>query len=341
MWRERSASATPHPRSPLRKRASVAQREKRERISSSTNPQETCYRKPCRDRRPRNSGPPGLHRRRQPHAVHPRARAAGPVHAGRSRRRLRPAAAAAPAVRARRVRPGHPRLRQRPRRRDEPGAHRRAADGHGRRDAGVHGADQLRLRHAVDRHRVSVHPRGPRRPHPRRRRRGAEPVAADLSQERGRVVCAARRRARPLVPHRRACGLSSLVPQAGHRARARADGSGGRAQHGPDRGNSRASLSYLAPSGRRIRGREPVAARARAEGTMVRRRARARLRPQRQGLRLRRRRAAGHHGRDAGQAQAGVRAAVGQGDGGQQLADHRRRLVGHSRVGARRSSSTG
>ena len=74
---------------------------------------------------------------------------------------------------------------------------------------------------------------------------------------------------------------------------------------------------------------------------MVRRRARARLRPRRQGLRLRRRRAAGHHGGDARQAQAGVRAALGQGDGGQQLADHRRRLVGHSGVGRRRSSSTG
>ena len=36
---------------------------------------------------------------------------------------------------------------------------------------------------------------GPRRSHPRRRRRGAEPVAADLSQERGRVVRAAVRRA--------------------------------------------------------------------------------------------------------------------------------------------------
>ena len=89
-------------------------------------------------------------------------------------------------------------------------------------------------------------------------------------------------------------------------------------------------------SRRRIRGREPAAARARADGKMVRRRARARLRPQRHGLRLRRRRAAGHHGRDAGQAQAGVRAAVGQGDGGQQLADHRRRLVGHPRVRNRR-----
>ena len=86
---------------------------------------------------------------------------AGPVHAGRPCRAMRAAAAAAPAVRARRVRPGHPRLRQRHRRRDEPGARRGAAPRHGRGDDRLHRADQLRLRHAVDRHRLSVHPRRP------------------------------------------------------------------------------------------------------------------------------------------------------------------------------------
>ena len=42
-------------------------------------------------------------------------------------------------------------------------------------------------------------------------------------------------------------GISPVVPQAGHRARARAHRSRGRAQHGADRGNPRASLSHLAP----------------------------------------------------------------------------------------------
>src|SRR5262249_30084998 len=79
---------------------------------------EACHRKRC-CQRPRNSAPPGLHRRRQPHAVHPRARAAGAVHARRSRRRLRAAAAVAPAVCPRRLRRGHPRLRQRPCRRGQ------------------------------------------------------------------------------------------------------------------------------------------------------------------------------------------------------------------------------
>ena len=41
-------------------------------------------------------------------------------------------------------------------------------------------------------------------------------------------------------------GISPVVPQAGHRARARAHRSRGRAQHGPDRGNSRASVSHIA-----------------------------------------------------------------------------------------------
>ena len=56
------------------------------------------------------------------------------------------------------------------------------------------------------------------------------------------------RRARHLVPPRCVRRVPPVVPQAGHRARARAHRSGGRAQHGPDRGNPRASVSHLAAS---------------------------------------------------------------------------------------------
>ena len=150
--------------------------------------------------RPRGVGrPSGLHHRRQPHAVHQGARQAGAVHAGRSRGAVRAAAAAAPAVRAGRVRSGHPRLRQRHRRRDEPGARRRAAARHGRGDDRLHGADQLRLGHAVDRHRLPLHPGRHIRPHPRRRRRSAQPCAAGVQPQRGRMVRAAVRGARDLA----------------------------------------------------------------------------------------------------------------------------------------------
>ncbi len=179
---------------------------------------ETCHRKRYHDRRQRSDAAPGLHRRRQPHAVHPRARPAGSVHAGRSRRRLRAAAAHAPAVCAQCVRPGHSRLRQCHGRRDEPRAHRRAAPRHGRGDDRVHGADQLRLRHAVDRHRLPVHPPGQRRSHSRRRRRGAQPRAADVSPKRGRLVCTAVRRPRSVVAGKGRRRFSSVVPRAGRSA---------------------------------------------------------------------------------------------------------------------------
>ena len=176
---------------------------------------ETCHRKRYHDRRQRSDAASGLHRRRQPHAVHPRARPAGSVHAGRSCGGLRAAAAHAPAVCAQCLRPGDSRLRQRHGRRDESRAHRRAAARHGRGDDRVHGADQLRLRHAVDRHRLPVHPRGPSRSHSRRRRRGAQPRAADVSPQRGRLVCAAVRRPRSLVAGKGRRRLSSVISQAG------------------------------------------------------------------------------------------------------------------------------
>ena len=165
--------------------------------------------------------PSGLHRRRQPHAVHQGARQAGTVHAGRSRGAVRPAAAAAPAVRARRVRPGHPRLRQRDRRRDEPGARRGAAARHGRGDDGVHGADQLRLRHAVDRHRLSyIRRASPTSSWPAARKRSATrrwcSAAARSTGTRGSTARAISGRA-----SWRCAGFRPVVPQAGHRARAR------------------------------------------------------------------------------------------------------------------------
>ena len=53
---------------------------------------ETSHCKRYHDRRQRSDAAPGLHRRRQPHAVHPRARPAGTVHASRSCSGLRVAA---------------------------------------------------------------------------------------------------------------------------------------------------------------------------------------------------------------------------------------------------------
>ena len=54
-------------------------------------------------------------------------------------------------------------------------------------------------------------------------------------------------RARSLVAAQGDRRLPAVVPQAGDRARARPHRSGGRSQHGPDRGNSRARLPHLAP----------------------------------------------------------------------------------------------
>ena len=53
--------------------------------------------------------------------------------------------------------------------------------GMGEGDGRLHRADQLRLGHAVDRHRLPLHPRGHLGFDPRRRRRGAEPRAAGLA----------------------------------------------------------------------------------------------------------------------------------------------------------------
>ena len=140
------------------------------------------------DRPRRSRAPSSLYRRRQPHAVHQGARQARPIHAGRSRGAMRATTAAASAVRAGRLRPGDPRLRQCHRRRNEPGARRRVAARHGRGDDGIHGADQLRLRHAVDRHRLPLHPRRRVRPSAGGRRGITQPCAARLQPQRGELV---------------------------------------------------------------------------------------------------------------------------------------------------------
>ena len=186
---------------------------------------------------------------------------------------------AAPAVRAECVRPGDPRLRQRHRRRDEPGAHRGAAARHGRGDDRLHGADQLRLRHAVDRHRLPVHPRGQGRSDPGGRRGGAQPRAAGVQQAARSNGTRAMFAARDLWSRLKAiAGFRPSLLQAGDRPRARPDRPDRRSQHGTDGGDSRARVSHLAPRCRRIRGREPAPAREGAERELVRGRARAGLR---------------------------------------------------------------
>ena len=129
------------------------------------------------------------------------------------------------------------------------------------------------------------------------------------------------------------CGvprLASVVLHAGDRARTRAHRSDHRAQYGPDRGAGRPSVSYFAAAGRRIRRREPAALGGGAEERLFRRRDRTGLRPRRHFVRSRRRRAARQFGGCAGQAETRVRAAMGQGHARQLVANHRRRVVGHS-----------
>ena len=242
-------------------------------------------RRPGRPRR--SNAAPGLHRRWQPHPLHQGARQARPVHAGRSRGAMRPAAAAAPAVRAGRVRPGDPRLRQRDRRRDEPGARRRVAARHGRSDARLHRADQLRLRHAIDRHRLPLYPGRPVGPDPGRRRGSAEPRTADFQSPSGRLVCPPQRRARSMVEARGDARIPPFIPDAGDRPRTWPHRSDHRPQHGTDRRTGRASLSHHAAAGRRIRRRKPEPIGPRAARRILQGRDRACLRPRRHVVRPR------------------------------------------------------
>ena len=227
------------------------------------------------------------------------------------------------------LRSGHPRLRQRHRRRDEPGARRGAAARHGRGDGGVHRADQLRLRHAVDRHRLPLYPRGRLRPDPGRRRRSAEPRAAGVAAAgRALVRRACRRQGHSRQAGRARQGAAGLF-QADHRPRARPHRSDHRTQHGPDRRSGRPSLRHHARAVGRLCRRKPQAAGERASARLAQGRGRDRVRARRQILRSRRRRAAGFDAGDAGETEAGVRAALGQGHRRQFLADHRRRVLGH------------
>ena len=134
---------------------------------------------------------------------------------------------------------------------------------------------------------------------------------------------------------------AAVLFQADHRARARADRSHHRTQHGPDRRSGRPSLRHHPRAVGRLCRRKPQAARQRAGAGLAEGRGRNRVRARRQILRSRRRRAAGLHAGDAGEAEAGVRAALGPGHRRQFLADHRRRVLGDPRFrrGGRQSTA--
>ena len=258
----------------------------------------------------------GLYCRRQPHAVHSRAREAWTIHARRPCGGLRASATAAPAVSARCFRPGDPGLRERDGRRDEPGARRCAAARHGRGDDRIHRADQLRLGHAVDRYgaintiregRSDLVLAG-----------GAEALShTPLMFRRSAVDWYARLAGarRPLVAHRRRARIPALLPQAGDRAGARPDRPRGRAQHGTNRRDPRPSLRHDAARRRPVRGRKPTSAwrgRRRKDGSRAKSSllsvATARTYDHDDGVRP------DSTVEKLGQAQAGIRTALGQGD---------------------------
>ena len=198
---------------------------------------------------------------------------------------MRPAAVGEAAVRARRLRPGHPRLRQRHCRRDEPGPGRRAAARHGREDGRLHRADQLRLRHAVDRHGLPLYPRRRLGPYSGRRRRSAEPRAAGVAATgRALVRRVGRRQGYRRQNHGCAEGEAELL-QADHRARTWPDRSHHRTQHGPDRRGGRPSLRHHPCAVGRLCRRKPQAAGKSAIGRLAQGRGRDGLRPRRQVLR--------------------------------------------------------
>ena len=198
---------------------------------------------------------------------------------------MRPAVVGAAAVCADRLRSGDPGLRQRHRRRDEPGAGRGAAARHGREDGRLHRADQLRLRHAVDRHRLPLHPRRRLRPDPRRRRRGAEPRAAGVAAAGRALVCRAGGRPRHRRQDHGGAEAEAVLSQADHRARARADRSDHRTQYGPDRRSGRPSLRHQPRAVGCLCRRKPQAAGECAITGLAQGRGRNRVCPRRQVLR--------------------------------------------------------
>ena len=164
----------------------------------------------------------------------------------------------------------------------------------------------------------------------------AEPCAAGVQPQRGGLVRAALRRARSWSKLTALLGFRPSLLHAGDRARARPHRSDRRPQHGPDRRDRRRICSTSrggrptntppkASSGWRARRTkdgfegevEPAFAR---DGTLY---------DHDDGVRPDSTR------REPRQAQARLRAALGQGDAGQQLADHRRRVVGDPRLGRR------
>ena len=168
-----------------------------------------------------------------------------------------------------------------------------------------------------------------------RRRGSAEPRAAGVAAAGRALVRRLGRRERRLCQGRGGAESPAGLFQAGHRPRARADRSDHRTQHGADRRGGRPSVRHHAGAVGRLCRRKPQAARQRAGAGLAEGRGRDRVRARRQILRSRRRRAAGLHAGDAGKTEAGVRAAVGPGHRRQFIADHRRRVVGHPRVGRR------
>ena len=191
---------------------------------------------------------------------------------------MRPAAAGAAAFRAHRLRSGHPRLRQRHCRRDESGPRRSAAARHGREDGRLHGADQLRLRHAVDRHGLPLHPRRRLRPYSCGGRRGAEPRTAGVAATGRALVCGpCGSQGHRRKNHGRAEGEAELF-QADHRAGARADRSHHRTQHGPDRRSGRPSLRRHPCAVGCLCRRKPQAAGESAIGRLAQGRGRNRVR---------------------------------------------------------------
>ena len=229
----------------------------------------------------------GFHCRRQPHAVPESTHRPRAVHAGRSRRSMRPAAARAAVVCARCVRSGHPRLRQRHCRRDESGARRSPSARHGREDGGVHSADQLRKRHAVDRHGVPLHPRRRVGFNSCRRQRGAELRTAGVAAAGGALVRGAGDRQGDSGEARRDREGASGLLQTDHRARARPDRSDHRTQHGPDGRSRRPSLRHHARAVGRLCRRKPPAVGACAGERLPEGRGRDRVCARRQILRSR------------------------------------------------------
>src|SRR6202158_1202276 len=219
---------------------------------------------------------------------------------------------------------------------DDPGPGCRVAARHGGSDGGIHGADQLRLRHAIDRHGLSLYPRRHLRLDFGRRLGSAELRAFGLAAA-GRALV--RRAGRRQGNSRQDRGDRESAPgllQADHRPGARADRSDHRTQHGTNRRSGRSPLRHHPRAIGRLCRRKPQAVGQRAGAGISQGRGRNRVRARRQILRSRRWRAAGFLAGDAGETKTGIRTALGPGHRRQLLANHRRRIMDYPRFGRRR-----